>query len=296
MLNEERRQDRADGIQTAEERRGDAVEAHARNGGRAALPLLVAREIQHRRAHAGDRAGDGKRQDDVALFRHAAVLCGVAVVAGRLQLIAEFRLVEHDLDDNGDKDRERDRQTDVLVFVEERAHAQVRQDGRRIGVGEHDRVWACPLLHIGEQHVRQIQRDPVEHDAGDDLVDVAVALEQAADRAEQRAAGHGQQHARQPAPAPAERGIQTQRDARAVLSRRADVEKADLVGKDDRKRAHEQRRGFHQRVAEILELARRFLIGKEVFDDGHDRIPRAVGIDEQKHDVPDQQTENNADQ
>ena len=38
------------------------------------------------------------------------------------------------------------------------------------------------------------------------------------------------------------------------------------------------------------------LIGKEVFDDGHDRIPRAVGIDEQKHDVPDQQTENNADQ
>ena len=41
-----------------------------------------------------------------------------------------------------------------------------------------------------EEHVHQIQADPVEHDAGDDLVDIAVRLQRAGDGPQQSPGGH----------------------------------------------------------------------------------------------------------
>lgn len=90
MLDKERGEDRADGVQAAEEGSRDAVEAHGRDGGGGALPLLVAGEVQHRRAHTGQSAGDHQAQDDVALFRHAAVFRGIFVKTRGLQLVAEL--------------------------------------------------------------------------------------------------------------------------------------------------------------------------------------------------------------
>ena len=83
------------GVQAAQKGGGDAVEAHAGDGGGRALPLLVAGEVQHGRAHACQGAGDHQAQDHVPLFRHAAVLGGVLVEAGGFQLIAELGLAQH---------------------------------------------------------------------------------------------------------------------------------------------------------------------------------------------------------
>ena len=124
VLDKERGEHGADGVQSAEEGRGDAVEAHRRDGGGGALPLLISGEVEHRRAHAGERAGDHEAEDDVALFRHAAVFGGILVVAGGLELIAELRLFQHDPHEDRHQHGQRDRETDVLVVVKQRAEPQ----------------------------------------------------------------------------------------------------------------------------------------------------------------------------
>ena len=68
MLDEEGGQNRPDRVQAAEEGRGNAVEAHGGDGGLAALPLLIAGEVEHRRAETGQRTADGERQNQVAPF------------------------------------------------------------------------------------------------------------------------------------------------------------------------------------------------------------------------------------
>ena len=119
MLDEERREDRADRVQAAEERGADAVKAHVRHGGVRALPLLVAGLVQQRAAERRKAARDGKREHGVAPLSHAAVFGGVLVEAGRLELIAEAGLFQHDPHEDGHEDRQRYRDGDILVAAEE---------------------------------------------------------------------------------------------------------------------------------------------------------------------------------
>ena len=142
----------------------------------------------------------------------------------------------------------------ILVVVEQSAQAKGGQQRAGVGIRQHHGVGAGHLLNVGQEHVGEVEDDPVQHDAGDDLVDVAVGLQQAGDGAQQRAARHGQQHAGKPAPSPRQRGVEAQCHARAVLAGGADVEKAHLIGEQNGQGAHQQRRGLDQRVAQIFHL------------------------------------------
>ena len=296
MLDEVGGKDRADRVEPAEECRGDTVEPHAGDGGGRALPLLKAGQVQQRGAEAGERAGDHQREDDVAFFRHAAILGGKPVVAGRLELVAEFGLVQHDPDDQRHQHRRRNGDRYIGIAVKDLIQSQRRQDRLTSGIFELEGIGGGRLLDVGEDHVRRIEHDPVEHDAGDDLVDIAVRLEQTDERAHDAAGGDRKQHARQPAPAPCKRGVQRSAYACRILPGSADVEQTHLVGKENAQRAHQQRSRLDQRVAEILQLTVRTVVGHEILDDIKDRLARAGGIDEQKHDIADEHAEHNADE
>ena len=43
--------------------------------------------------------------------------------------------------------------------------------------------------HVGQQQIDEVHTDPVEHDGGDDLIDVEIRLEQARENAPDRTAG-----------------------------------------------------------------------------------------------------------
>ena len=95
---------------------------------------------------------------------------------------------------------------------------------------------------------------------------------------------------------PRERRVQAGAGADDVLAGGADVEQAHLVGEQHAQRAHQQRRGLDQRVAEVLRLQIGAGVIPEVLDDRHDRLPRAGGVDEQEHNVAEQQSEHDAQQ
>ena len=90
-------------MKSAEERRRNSVEAHCRNGRFAARPLHNTREIIQSRAEARKRTTDNKSYNDVAFFSHTAILCGVTVIARRLQFITEFCFVKDYPDYNCNK-------------------------------------------------------------------------------------------------------------------------------------------------------------------------------------------------
>ena len=161
---------------------------------------------------------------------------------------------------------------------------------QNVGVG------AGILLDLGQQHVGQVQGDPVEHDARNDFIYITVGFEQAGDGAQNGAAQHGQQHTGQPAPVPRQRRIQADGDPGTVLTRHTDIKEAHLVGKQDRQCAHKKRCGFYQRVAEILGLCFGAAVGQKVFYDGGNGFARTIGIDEQQHDIAQQHTQHYAGQ
>ena len=296
MLDEVGGKDRADRVEPAEECRGDTVEPHAGDGGGRALPLLKAGQVQQRGAEAGERAGDHQREDDVAFFRHAAILGGKPVVAGRLELVAEFGLVQHDPDKQRHQHRRRNGNRYIGIAVKDLVQSQRRQDRLTSGIFELEGIGGGRLLDVGEDHVRRIEHDPVEHDAGDDLADIERAFEQARDHAEQRARRDGQQHARQPVPVQIQSRIQTGARARDILTGRADVEQANLIHEQHAQRAHEQRRGPHEGVAEVFELGLGRGVRQEVLHDVGDGAPGARGVDEKQNKIADEKTEQDAQQ
>ena len=173
-----------------------------------ALPLLVAGLVQQRAAKRRKAARDGKREHGVAPLGHAAVFGGVLVEAGRLELIAEAGLFQHDPHEDGHEDRQRYRDGDILVAAEELVEPERRQQRLLRRAVHLVSIGARHLLDVGEDHVGGVQEDPVEHDAGDDLVDIAERLEQADDRTGGHTGRDGEEHARQPAPAPRECRVQ----------------------------------------------------------------------------------------
>ena len=296
MLNEIRGEDSADGIQSAQEGGGDAVEAHGRHCGLRDLPLLESGEEQRGRAHAGKAAGDGHGEDDVSLLLHAAVLGRKLVAAGGPQLIAQLGLLQQDPDAHGHDHRQGDGDGHILVVGEQGAQAQRGQDGVGIRAAQGEGVGTGCLLHLGQQGVHQIQADPVEHDAGDDLIHIAVRLQEPGDGAQHRTGSNSRQQAHVPGQPEAQGAVQAGAGADDVLAGGADVEQAHLIGEQHRQAAHQQRRGLHQRVAQIPQPGRGAGIVQEVLHNGADGLSRAGGVDNQQHDVADQQAQHDAQQ
>ena len=79
--------------------------------------------------------------------------------------------------------------------------------------------------------IDQIQADPVEHDGGNDLVDVEVGLEEARDRTPETAQNGGGDQADEPWQLEHDGAVQSAVSAQRVLTRRTDVEQAGLEGK-----------------------------------------------------------------
>lgn len=145
-------------------------------------------------ADAGQRAGDDHGQHDVALGVDARVLGSVAAQAAGLQLIAEGRLLQDDPDEDGKNNRDDDGNIDPARVAEQCRKRPPGQD--RTGVcnvqrGGAVRVRRAPaggqhIGHVGQQQIDEVHADPVEHDGGDDLIDVEIRLEQARENAPDR--------------------------------------------------------------------------------------------------------------
>ena len=294
MLDEEGREDRADGAQAAQESGGDAIEAHRRDGGLRAAPLLKAGQIQHSRARARQRARNGHGQDDIELAAHAAVFGSVTVQARGAQLIAQARLGQQHPDGDGAQDSQRDGDGHVGVVVKQLFQAQAGQRCRGVGALEIQCVGAGRILHLRQQGIDRIEADPVEHDAGNNLVHVAIRLERAGYGAQQRAAHDGRQQAYPPGQLQRQRAVQACTRAGHILARRADIEQAYLIGKEHRQRAHQQRRSLYQRGAQIFQLGLGAAVGPEILQYRQDGLRRTGGIDNQQRDIADQHACDNA--
>lgn len=147
------------GLRPPRKGNGDAVEAHARNGGDRRLPILDAGQIVQACAHTGKAARDDHRKDDVAVFLHAAVLRSVKVEAGRLQLIAELRLVQDDPNEDRHEDSKRDGNGHGLLACKQLAQAEARDESRGVSRRQGLRIGAVRVLDRCQDQVRQIQGD-----------------------------------------------------------------------------------------------------------------------------------------
>ena len=184
----------------------------------------------------------------------------MAVRAAGAQLIAERRFRDH----NVHKDREQNRNDNAAVHL--RAGEELVEPelgGGDIVVGRFVDVAGLGVLH----HVLEIadikkprdnvRRDPVGHNAGDDLVDVQQRLEHAGDRAPERARRHAAEERQQPDDHGGNLlGRNAQRDEKRgarsgeILSRSADVEKAGLERRRHRETREDQRRGAEEHIAD----------------------------------------------
>ena len=220
-------------MQAAQESGGDAVETHGGDGGLGALPLLKSGQEEEGSAHASQSAGDGHGQNEVLLLPHPAVAGGVFVGTGGLQLIAQAGFFQKDPHGDADEDAQGDGDGDVLVVAKQLPQSQTGQKGIWVGGGKGEGVGTGLLLHLAQEGVDQIEADPVEHDAGDDLVDVAVRLQQAGDGAQDGTGQDGGDEAHIPGQPPGQGAVQASASAHHVLTGGTDVEQADLEGEED---------------------------------------------------------------
>ena len=91
------REENTDGVRGTDQRHADSLKAEAFLSGKNTDALSHAKQL-HRTAEAGQHAGDGNRRNDRTVRVDAAVLGGAAVEADRLELIAERRFLDDDID------------------------------------------------------------------------------------------------------------------------------------------------------------------------------------------------------
>ena len=295
MLDEERGEDSTDRAQTAEEGCSNAVEAHARDGGLCTLPAHVTGEEEHRGAEACQRTGNDKGEDDVAVLRHAGVFGCILVAAGGLELIAELGFAEENAYGDGNENSKRNGDGDILVFVKELVQPGIREKGGWVNILNIHGIRASDFFYLCKQCICGIEGNPVEHDAGNDLVNIAAGLEEANNGTETSTGYQSEDHARQPAPAPGESGIETCTGACHILPGNADVKEADFIGEENAQRAHEKGHCFGKGITELLELFIRPAPGEEVFDNIDDGFGCTFRVNKEEDDVADQQAENDAD-
>ena len=223
MLNEVGSENRSDGVKSAEESCRDSVKAHSRNGGSGAEPLFKARLIKQRTAETCKSARNNKGKNHVAFFRHTAVLSGVLVVTGCFQFVTELGFVKHNRNDNRNNNSKRNCNADIFVVIKELFKSKGRQ--KRIS------AMACNLVcirtgrffYIIKYHVRCVKAYPVEHDSGNNFVDVTIGFEHADKRTENSTSHNGENHAGQPAPVPRKCCVKSRAGACYILTGSADV-------------------------------------------------------------------------
>ena len=191
----------------------------------------------------------------------AGIPGGVPVGTAGLQLIAEGRLFQHDVN----QDRHNDGDDDAAIYLA--AGEQLIQPhlgGRHAVVGRLVDIPGLVALHYVLQVAdikepgHQACRDPVGHDAGDDLVDIKGRLQQAGDSAPQGTGQHTAQEGDEPdepggnaAAGNGKRQEQGSCGTGQVLARRADIEQAGLKGHRHRNTGKDERRSPEQHVADI---------------------------------------------
>src|SRR5699024_4653244 len=132
--------------------------------------------------------------------------------------------------------------------------------------------------------------DPVEHDGGDDLVDVQVCLEQAGDGAPDAAQHRRSDQAHIPGQVQDDGAVQRAVGAQGVLPRRADVEQAGLEGKSHRKAGHDQGGGVGQGAAHAVGG-----VVEAALQDADKAVrPCVLGVDGQQHQIAAYQADQDA--
>ena len=287
MLDKVGGEDSADRVEAAKEGSGNSVKAHTGNGRTGDLPLLKVCKVEERGTEPGKSTGNHKGKNNVAFFSHAAVFGGILIITGGLEFITELCFVENDGNGNRHKNRERNGKRNTRVASKEIFQAKSREKGFGVGDIDMEGIGACGFFYTGKQHIGAVEADPVEHDAGDDFIDIAVGFEQADDGSEECAGEHCKEHAGQPAPTKLQSGIKGGADADGILAGNTDIEKADLIREEDGKSAHKKRCGFDEGSTEVLQLKLGAGIRHEVLHNGDNCIPGTGGVDEEKNDVTD---------
>ena len=149
---------------------------------------------------------------------------------------------------------------------------------------------------ILKHRIHRIKAYPIQHYAGNDLVNVAIRLKRTRNAAKQRTCGSRRKQTYIPRQFKPERAIQCGTRAENILSRRADVEKPRFVCKKNGETAHNQRCRFDERVCKLLHPQCTASPCKEVFQHRADRLRRTGRLNCKQNDIAHNKTDNDAQQ
>ena len=295
MTDEQRREDGADGVRVCQQCGCNAVKAHSRQaGGVQGVPLTTAGQIEQTGTKACQCTGNRHGQNDVFLFIDTGIAGGVLVQANGFQLIAKGRFFQHDPHHNGHDDGQKDGDGGV-AGVEQFAHPAGR-DLRLRGVGgQLPGAGVMRIIHHAgaaaiDDLIDKVQTDPVEHDRGNNFVDVQVRLKDAGNGPPQRTEHSGYQQAHPPGHAQHNGKVQSAESAQRVLPCCANVEQAGFERKGNRKAGHDQRGGLGQHLAAAI---------REVIKAALQNAPEAIHqgvlrVDDKQRNQADDQANDNA--
>lgn len=161
------------------------------------------------------------RQDDIAFFTHSAVLCRIAVQSRCLYLITEFCFFKND--PNNDCNYYRHRYRDRRTFAaEDLVQSETRKQSGTVAAHKREGVLVSDRAKILKHRIHRIKAYPIQHYAGNDLVNVAIRLKRTRNAAKQRTCGSRRKQAYIPRQFKPERAIQcgTRRREHTVPPRR----------------------------------------------------------------------------
>ena len=154
-----------------------------------------AAENEHRAGHARQSSSKCHGRGDGRLHRHARVLGGFPRQTHGADPKAEAGSPEQHVD--GDREGQRNRHAEMqLGPLQKRGQPRVRRQQLGLWDEAADRVAGLRHERSGEHVVHELDRDEIEHDRAQDLVDVEVGLEGTRDRAPD-AAAHRAGHQRE---------------------------------------------------------------------------------------------------
>ncbi len=251
---------------------------------------------RHAARKARERPGNQHGPQQAAAHVDAGELRRVPVEADRPQLEPLRGPVQHEPDEDRHQNCNQDAEVEVRAhhhFPEPRDAAQGRHALRRpLPVRQQHDIAGFPdgvgarrirLVERGQidDVVGKVERDPVQHNAGDDLVDAVFCL-QKADQAAPDAPGEhprreedrNQQGGRQVQP-DAEDGDHDGRDD--VLALRADIEEAGLIGERHAQPGQDDGGRLYQDVGDVLGPS------EHPAEKRAERLPRVVAGGGQHH-------------
>ena len=168
--------------------------------------------------------------------------------------------MQDDPDEDGEQNGDDDGNVNPAGIAEQPGQRALGQDGAGVGGAQRSgtvRVGRAPAGsqhhgHIGQQQVDEVHTNPVEHNGGNNLIDVEVCLEQARENAPDGTAHRASQQADEPRQLELNGAQQREKCAHCVLAGRTDVEQARLEGKAHGQSAHHQGRGLIQHLAQLV--------------------------------------------